>query len=72
MHDGHAGQQPITVYEDDKGKAHELSAVCPHMKDVVCWDAVEKSWDCPVHACGSRFGWDDICLEGLPKRGLVL
>jgi nitrite reductase/ring-hydroxylating ferredoxin subunit len=32
MHNGLAGQQPVAVYKDEKGKAHELSAVCPHMK----------------------------------------
>lgn len=69
MHNGLAGQQPVAVYKDEKGKAHELSAVCPHMKGVVCWNAAEKSWDCPVH--GSRFGWDGVCIEGPAKRGLT-
>lgn len=33
VHDGHVGQQPIAVYEDDEGKPHDLSAACPHRKD---------------------------------------
>ncbi|EED23487.1 conserved hypothetical protein [Talaromyces stipitatus ATCC 10500] len=69
MHTGHIGQQPVAVYKDEKGKAHQLSAVCPHMKGVVCWNATEKSWDCPVH--GSRFGWDGVCIEGPAKKGLT-
>lgn len=69
VHNGLAGQQPVAVYKDEKGKAHELSAVCPHMKGVVCWNAAEKSWDCPVH--GSRFGWDGVCIEGPAKKGLT-
>ncbi|KAI4251305.1 MAG: hypothetical protein LQ352_004922, partial [Teloschistes flavicans] len=47
---------PIAVYKDEDGKVSKLSALCPHLKGVVCWNRVEKSWDCPVH--GSRFGKD--------------
>ncbi|KAE8556237.1 hypothetical protein EYB25_000937 [Talaromyces marneffei] len=69
VHNGLAGQQPVAVYKDGKGNAHELSAVCPHMKGVMCWNAAEKSWDCPVN--GSRFGWDGVCIEGPAKKGLT-
>ncbi|KAJ9656296.1 hypothetical protein H2198_005071 [Neophaeococcomyces mojaviensis] len=48
--------KPIAVYKDADGKVHKLSAVCPHMHGVVCWNDSEKSWDCPVH--GSRFSKD--------------
>src|ERR1700761_6999922 len=39
-------KQPIAVYKDDEGNVHKLSAFCPHMKGVVCWNTMEKSWDC--------------------------
>ncbi|KAJ9658328.1 hypothetical protein H2198_003758 [Neophaeococcomyces mojaviensis] len=53
--------KPIAAYKDADGKVHRLSAICPHMKGVVCWNDSEKSWDCPVH--GSRFSKDgkQIC-----------
>jgi glycine/D-amino acid oxidase-like deaminating enzyme/nitrite reductase/ring-hydroxylating ferredoxin subunit len=53
---------PIAVYKDEKGNVEKLSALCPHLKGVVCWNAVEKSWDCPIH--GSRFSKDGICVQG--------
>ncbi|MBI4367717.1 MAG: Rieske 2Fe-2S domain-containing protein [Deltaproteobacteria bacterium] len=47
------GLRKIAVYRDEHGIAHACSAVCPHLKGIVTWNAAEKSWDCPVH--GSRF-----------------
>jgi glycine/D-amino acid oxidase-like deaminating enzyme/nitrite reductase/ring-hydroxylating ferredoxin subunit len=44
---------PVAVYRDDKGALHEMTAVCPHLKCIVHWNTLEKSWDCPCH--GSRF-----------------
>lgn len=58
--------KPIAVYKDDGGKVHKFSAICPHLKGVVCWNRAEKSWDCPVH--GSRFSKDGICVMG-PSKG---
>jgi glycine/D-amino acid oxidase-like deaminating enzyme/nitrite reductase/ring-hydroxylating ferredoxin subunit len=47
------GLKKIAIYRDEKGKFHECSAVCPHLKSIVHWNSTEKSWDCPAH--GSRF-----------------
>jgi nitrite reductase/ring-hydroxylating ferredoxin subunit len=47
------GLSRIAVYRDEAGKAHEMSAVCPHLGCIVHWNAAEHSWDCPCH--GSRF-----------------
>lgn len=58
--------KPLAIYKDDAGKVHTFSALCPHMKGVVCWNKLEKSWDCPVHA--SRFSKDGICVMG-PSKG---
>ena len=57
---------PIAVYKDDGGGVHQYSALCPHMKGVVCWNHSEKSWDCPVH--GSRFSKDGTQVMG-PAAG---
>ncbi|KAF2146545.1 uncharacterized protein K452DRAFT_282719 [Aplosporella prunicola CBS 121167] len=60
--------KPVAVYKDENGQAHRFSALCPHMKGVVCWNNTEKSWDCPVH--GSRFSKDGVCVTGPAKMGL--
>jgi Rieske Fe-S protein len=59
---------PTAIYKDDAGVAHKFSAMCPHMKGVVCWNRTEKSWDCPVH--GSRFSKDGVCITGPAKANL--
>jgi len=41
------GMKPLAVYKDDQGNVITYSAVCPHMKGVIVWNAAEKSWDCP-------------------------
>ena len=53
--------KPLAIYKDEHGNVIKMSALCPHMKGVVCWNNSEKSWDCPVH--GSRFSKDgkQIC-----------
>lgn len=60
--------KPTAIYKDDQGKTHKFSALCPHMKGVVCWNGMEKSWDCPVH--GSRFSKDGVCVMGPAKGNL--
>jgi glycine/D-amino acid oxidase-like deaminating enzyme/nitrite reductase/ring-hydroxylating ferredoxin subunit len=47
------GLHMLAVYRDHAGHLHERSASCPHLGAVVCWNAAERSWDCPAH--GSRF-----------------
>jgi Rieske Fe-S protein len=47
------GLSKIAVYKDQGGNFHKCSAVCTHLKCIVQWNPVEKSWDCPCH--GSRF-----------------
>ena len=60
---------PMAVYKDENGKVSKFSALCPHMKGVVCWNSAEQSWDCPVH--GSRFAKDGVQLMGPAKAGLT-
>ncbi|PGH00924.1 hypothetical protein AJ80_09086 [Polytolypa hystricis UAMH7299] len=59
---------PLAIYKDEAGKVHRYSAVCPHIKGVICWNDTEKTWDCPVH--GSRFSKNGICVTGPAKANL--
>ncbi|KKY19048.1 putative fad dependent oxidoreductase [Diplodia seriata] len=63
-----ATSKPIAVYKDGKGEVYRFSAMCPHLKGVVCWNRTEKSWDCPVH--GSRFSKEGVCINGPAKMDL--
>lgn len=56
------------IYRDENNKLHMVSAVCTHMKCLVNWNHVEKSWDCPCH--GSRFTIDGEVIEGPAKINL--
>ncbi|MGH7244180.1 MAG: FAD-dependent oxidoreductase [Phycisphaerales bacterium] len=47
------GMHKVAVYRDDSGTIHKCSAICTHLKCIVQWNGLEKSWDCPCH--GSRF-----------------
>jgi Rieske Fe-S protein len=47
------GGTKLAVYRDPNGGPHVRSAVCPHLRCIVGWNAEEKTWDCPCH--GSRF-----------------
>ena len=59
---------PVAVYKDGEGGVHKFSALCPHLKGVVCWNKSEESWDCPIH--GSRFSKDGIQVMGPAKANL--
>ena len=54
--------EKIAAFRDEDGVLHERSAVCTHLKCIVAWNALEKSWDCPCH--GSRFDTDGNVLNG--------
>jgi glycine/D-amino acid oxidase-like deaminating enzyme/nitrite reductase/ring-hydroxylating ferredoxin subunit len=60
--------KPIAIYKSEDGNVEKFSALCPHMKGVVCWNSLEKSWDCPVH--GSRFSKEGVCVMGPAKGNL--
>ena len=60
--------KPVAVYKDGEGKVSTFSALCPHLKGVVCWNGTEESWDCPIH--GSRFSKDGVQVMGPAKAGL--
>jgi glycine/D-amino acid oxidase-like deaminating enzyme/nitrite reductase/ring-hydroxylating ferredoxin subunit len=52
----------LAVYRDADGSLHRMSPVCPHLKCLVHWNGLERSWDCPCH--GSRFDAKGRVLEG--------
>jgi Rieske Fe-S protein len=56
------GTRHIAVYRDEAGSITERSAVCTHLKCIVNWNRLEKSWDCPCH--GSRFTPTGEVLNG--------
>lgn len=60
--------KPIAVYKDEDGNVKKYSALCPHLKGVVCWNESEKTFDCPVH--GSRFSSNGVCVMGPAKADL--
>jgi len=62
------GFNKIAVYRGAEGEVHRLSAVCTHLKCIVHWNSLEKSWDCPCH--GSRFAPDGAVVNGPALGGL--
>ena len=62
------GIHRYAVYKDDQGALHACAATCPHLKGQVRWNALEKSWDCPVH--GSRFDKFGNVINGPAKSNL--
>jgi nitrite reductase/ring-hydroxylating ferredoxin subunit len=56
------GLRKLAVYRRDDGTLSVCSAACTHLGGLVTWNALERSWDCPVH--GSRFDVDGKVLNG--------
>lgn len=56
------GARMIAIYRSEQGELTERSAACTHLKCVVQWNDLEKSWDCPCH--GSRFAPNGDVLNG--------
>lgn len=56
----------VGVYKDEEGKEHRINPYCSHMKCIVRWNKISKSWDCPCH--GSRFDKDGKVMTG-PAKG---
>ena len=56
------GLGKTAVYKDTNGKIYKFSALCPHLKCIIEWNDVEKTWDCPCH--GSRFDSKGNVING--------
>lgn len=63
------GLKKVAVYRDETGVCHTCSAICPHLKCVVHWNSLEKTWDCPCH--GSRFSATGEVLNGPATSNLT-
>ena len=62
------GLKKISIYRDEQGTLHEMSAVCPHLGCIVAWNSSEHTWDCPCH--GSRFDAYGRVINGPANRDL--
>jgi glycine/D-amino acid oxidase-like deaminating enzyme/nitrite reductase/ring-hydroxylating ferredoxin subunit len=62
------GLKKISIYRDQQGTLHEMSAVCPHLGCIVAWNSSEHTWDCPCH--GSRFDAYGRVINGPANRDL--
>lgn len=58
----------VAAFRNQDGVLHTFDAACPHLKCMVQWNSLEKSFDCPCH--GSRFGPDGAVLHGPANVGL--
>lgn len=63
------GIEKVAVYRDPDGNLHTCSAACPHLGGVVCWNDIEKTWDCPLH--GSRFDAHGVAIQGPANTDLA-
>lgn len=64
-----SGLQKLAVYKDVNGTVYKFSAVCPHLKALVRYNPLEKTFDCPFH--GSRFDRYGKCINGPAKHNLT-
>lgn len=60
---------PTAVYKHKNGRITKRMASCPHLKCVVAWNAVDKTFDCPCH--GSRFTCEGKVFAGPATKDLV-
>lgn len=54
--------ESIAAFRDGDGKLHQASAVCTHLKCLLGWNPIDRTWDCHCH--GSRFTPDGQVLHG--------
>lgn len=58
----------VAIYKDNTGELFAVNPACPHIKCMVAWNTLEKSWDCPCH--GSRFSFTGELLTAPARKGL--
>ncbi|CAF1575517.1 unnamed protein product, partial [Adineta ricciae] len=63
------GLQKLAVYKDTNGTVYKFSAVCPHLKALVRYNPLERTFDCPFH--GSRFDRFGKVINGPTKHNLT-
>ncbi len=63
------GLLKVALYRDDDGALHRFSAICPHMKCILHWNSLERTWDCPCH--GARFSALGEVMNGPATSNMV-
>lgn len=58
----------VAAFRGDDGAVTLCSPVCTHLKCIVDWNSVEKTWDCPCH--GSRFTPQGDVISGPAEEPL--
>lgn len=58
----------LGVAVDENQEVHMVNPICSHMRCVVHWNNVSKTWDCGCH--GSRFNIHGEVVSGPATRGL--
>ena len=43
----------IGIYKNEDGKIYKINPYCSHLKCLLTFNSLDKTWDCPCH--GSRF-----------------
>ncbi|CAF0930698.1 unnamed protein product, partial [Didymodactylos carnosus] len=63
------GLWKLAVYKDTNGTLYKFSAICPHLKALVRYNPLEKTFDCPFH--GSRFDRFGKAINGPANSNLT-
>ncbi|CAF2885475.1 unnamed protein product [Rotaria sp. Silwood2] len=63
------GLHKLAAYREIDGTLYKFSAICPHMKAMVRYNPLEKTFDCPFH--GSRFDRYGKTINGPAKHNLT-
>lgn len=63
------GTHAEAIFRDEKGRIHSYSPICSHLKCIVRWNSMEKSFDCPCH--GSRFSSSGKTINGPANKNLI-
>lgn len=62
------GGELIAIHRGTDNNVCALSPVCKHMRGIVHWNSVDKTWDCPLH--GGRYNAHGECIYGPPTNSL--
>lgn len=58
----------IGIYKDEKGKIYKVNPYCSHLKCLLTFNSLDKTWDCPCH--GSRFDIHGNLFNGPANKNI--
>lgn len=58
----------LGVYRDPNGKAHIINPYCAHLKCLLTFNPIDRTWDCPCH--GSKFDIDGNVIYSPSSKNL--